>query len=716
MTEISFPKRQEEKAEPPVVRPTRLQEIIRQWITLIPLATAVMGSASLRMLPEDQYTVVLPPLFFAGALLVTASMLHQRRLLTLNLELTDSLQSANQHLDTLHRLAIELSKSLNATQVAQTVLQHTLQLMDANAGALWLRTELVPDEPTETVEQELQPVAATGDQNPDYQYDLELQWRLFATHGFSTPEQRAVLKDWEAKLGRGDYSHAANEGKQLSELSSNSLPPKSTVKTAESPEHSDNFIWVPITWKGKVSGAIFIMNWQHALPRDNTVLLDDIALVAGPALQNALLYQETAERAEIDGLTRLYNHRAIQERLTQELARVHRARLTNPYVTFAVAIMDVTDFKLFNDTYGHAVGDMVLRNVSDCLRRTFRISDIVGRFGGDEFIALLPDTPCRGAEVLCARAIGAVAAQPFIAPDGSPITIRLTCGVGVYPEDGKEVTDLLQVADERLYGAKRKGELIIDDSCRRPIPNTLTLSPEWSSIGLLDTLITTIDAKDHYTRGHCEKAWKFALLIAHELKLSREMLEAVHICSLVHDVGKIVVPDAILRKPGRLTEEEIQIMQQHTIFGGMIVKDVPHLETVLGGVRHHHEHFDGNGYPDKLRQEDIPLLGRLMAVADSYAAIISHHSYRKALTEKQALEEIESGRGRQYDPMIVDAFVRMMQRATGDTTTALQQVLLVNDIVHFCRAEMPSASVGKTHQDPELQETNKTNDSRPESI
>src|SRR5690606_35666169 len=195
----------------------------------------------------------------------------------------------------------------------------------------------------------------------------------------------------------------------------------------------------------------------------------------------------------------------------------------------------ITDFKLFNDTYGHAVGDEVLRRVSGCLQRIFRASDIVGRFGGDEFLVLLPDTPFSGAQTLCERVVQSITAEPFVATDGSPITIRLTCGIATYGEDGVTAVEMLRAADERLYQAKRKGQSIAQATSASNAPAALVFQPDGSSVGLLETLVATIEAKDHYTRSHCERVWRYALLIGHEMEFSRDTMEAVHLCSLVHD-------------------------------------------------------------------------------------------------------------------------------------------------------------------------------------
>jgi HD-GYP domain-containing protein (c-di-GMP phosphodiesterase class II) len=154
-----------------------------------------------------------------------------------------------------------------------------------------------------------------------------------------------------------------------------------------------------------------------------------------------------------------------------------------------------------------------------------------------------------------------------------------------------------------------------------------------------------------------------------ELGYSTETQRAVRICGLLHDVGKIAVPDAILRKPGRLNDDEFQIMQQHPVFGALIVKDVPNLNEVLGGIRHHHERYDGKGYPDKLMAEDIPMMGRLLAVPDCFSAMTTDRPYRKALTWSEALTEIERGKGTQFDPVMVDAFLEVIARIVADSSS-----------------------------------------------
>lgn len=657
------------------VRPSRFQEIARQWILLIPLATAVSGAAALKASPDETWVQYLPPIFFIGALLVTTAMLHQRRMFTTSLELANRLQATNQRLDILHRLALELNGSLDVSQVAQTVLDDTRRSLPADAGALWLRLDLLPAGAFQPGILRSLPIKPAGPAGARH-------WCCIASSGFDLPASRQSLEGWDEMLERGDC-----QGEQhVLRIEAASMDSTPSIHH-DSPllqrvfGQANSAASVPVIWEGEIVGALLIANWKAPLRHDEIVLLHDIALVVGPALQNSLLYGAATARAEIDGLTNLFNHRVLHERLTQELARVQRARLTHPQARLSVGIMDLTDFKLFNDTYGHAIGDKVLRFVSDCLRDTYRASDTLGRYGGDEFVVILPDTDKAGAELICSRAVKLVSGSAFEAGDGSHITIRLACGVATFPEDGESVAALLETADHRLYLAKGRGRLLVETTRETasnasipsdsvptdPIPDASVDEPLWQSLVVLDALIAAIDSKDHYTRRHCERVWKYTLMIAQQLDVSRDTMQAIHVASLVHDVGKIVVPDAILRKPGRLSPEEIKVMQQHTVFGSLIVKDVPNLDLVLEGVRHHHERWDGSGYPDKLAGAAIPFLGRLLAVPDAFVAMITDRPYRRAYTNEQALAEIERGSELQFDPEIVEAFLRAMRTQPNET-------------------------------------------------
>jgi diguanylate cyclase (GGDEF)-like protein len=320
-------------------------------------------------------------------------------------------------------------------------------------------------------------------------------------------------------------------------------------------------------------------------------------------------------------------------------------------------MMDLDGFKLFNDTYGHPSGDDVLRTIASLLSAIVRDSDIVGRYGGDEFMAVLPDTGSQGAVELSQRVRAALLESPYLAPDGQAIPLHLSFGIASYPVDGRQVNELIGLADGNLYSSKQSG----GDKITAAGEGEDDVHGHGSGMfGVLDALVTAVDNKDRYTRQHSDDVTQFALAIARQLSMSDESLRVLRIASLLHDVGKIGVPDRILRKPGRLTEDELDLVKQHAMLSEIIVKEVPNLTEVMAAVGSHHERWDGSGYPRGLETTDIPLFGRILAVADAWSAMTSDRPYRKAMTPEAAREELVRGSGSQFDPSIVPVFLAIV--------------------------------------------------------
>ncbi len=693
------------------LRPTRWQEILRQWILLIPLATAVVGTLAISAGRDELWIEYLPPLFFVGALLVTAAMLHQRRMLKTNWQLNDQFHSANERLDTLHHLTVDLNESLELDSVADAVLRCAQRALNSQAGALWLRMDLLPPEVQKGAMLSCIPVNAPRVQKVGYEPEkrnrtmLELaeaelaptQWCCIAARGFEDYGVR--LADWDEHLEDGQWSgeilaHGLLEvhNTRRSRFEVGDLWRDTAVPTFddELTEHAvvearanglerifvegEKAAVVPVLWKNEVVGALLGASWkpsslgakreqvsENVLRASDVLMLRDIALVAGPSLQNSLRYGAATSRAQIDALTGLHNHRVLQERLTQEVTRAVRALDARSPVPLSVAVMDVTDFKLFNDTYGHSTGDKVLKFIATCLRQTFRTSDVVARYGGDEFVVVLPDTGLQSAQSVCRRAQEAVLAHPFEAPDGSQVSVRVSCGVAVFPNDGHDASALLAKADERLYEAKALGRLIVESVPTITDDNHDSNPGIWREFPVYKALVEAIDKKDRYTYRHTRAVFDLVTRIATALQLSPAKIDAVQSAALLHDIGKIVVPDAILRKPGRLSDEETAIMQRHVLYGEQLVKDVPQIESVLDGVRYHHENFDGSGYPEQQSGEDIPFIARLLAVPDAFVAMTIERPYRRALSKADALRQIEIGSGTQFDPEIVRVFAEAVR-------------------------------------------------------
>ncbi len=364
---------------------------------------------------------------------------------------------------------------------------------------------------------------------------------------------------------------------------------------------------------------------------------------------------EALERADHDALTGLWNHRAFQRRLEQETARAQREG-----TVMAVVLLDLDDFKFFNDVYGHILGDGVLGQVAERLLTVCRPYDTVARFGGDEFALLLPGVSQSTAAQVEARLRVALSGLTFC-PDGQERAIPVTVSLGAallfdLSMDGKAV---LQQADARLRRAKTGGDVETEADRVRASAKGLV-----AGFSMLDALVTAVDNKDRYTRKHSEDVMEYSLTIARELGLDDATLDTIAVAALLHDVGKIGVPDAILRKPGKLTDVEFTAIQQHPQMGAVMVGAVPGLEATLDAVRHHHERWDGCGYPAGLKEKETPLIARLMAVADAFSAMTTDRPYRRGMDRDKALSILEDGAGTQWDPQCVAAFLRAMERAT----------------------------------------------------
>ena len=375
-----------------------------------------------------------------------------------------------------------------------------------------------------------------------------------------------------------------------------------------------------------------------------------------------LAFREMRRLSETDPLTGLLNRRALQEHLEAETQRTGQCG-----GTLALVMLDIDGFKLLNDTYGHPAGDRVLCQVAEQLTRLSRAGDRAGRYGGDEFMLVLHETSLGDAEGVAARLREAQAAAPFVAPDGRRIPVRLSVGVADYPIGAADANELIACADANLYASKRRGgDTITSHDHHAPRSPAAT-----TTFGMLEALVTAVDNKDSYTRRHSEQVTAFALDIADCLGISTDTQDALRVAGLLHDVGKIGVPDHILHKPGPLSAEEFAAMKQHPLLGESIITAIDDLEDIRAAVVSHHERFDGGGYPRGLAGEEIPLLGRILAVADAYSAMITDRPYRQALCEGEALEQIRLGARSQFDPLVVDAFLLTRQQESIAEKTIL---------------------------------------------
>jgi diguanylate cyclase (GGDEF)-like protein len=358
------------------------------------------------------------------------------------------------------------------------------------------------------------------------------------------------------------------------------------------------------------------------------------------------------ESTRRDSLTGLFNHGTAFEMLEREL---ERARADGGSV--GIALVDIDNFSLLNDVHGSPAGDEALLAVTAALRKETRAWRAVARFGPDEFLAIAVGTSARGLPDAMRRVLSSLADFGLTLEDGSRLPVTVSVGITYFPFHASSVTELLSAATIALGDAKAAGgnEISIADAWDSE------LRPAQTTFDVLQGLVLAIDRKDRYTRLHSEDVTYYALFLARRVGLPEEVLAALRVAALLHDVGKIGIPDDILRKPGRLTPYEYDIIKQHVALGDLIVRDLPDIDTVRAGVRHHHEQWDGTGYLAGLAGTSIPLIARVLAVADAFSAMTTTRPYRKALSFDHALDELRSVAGTQLDPGLTEAFVAGME-------------------------------------------------------
>jgi len=379
------------------------------------------------------------------------------------------------------------------------------------------------------------------------------------------------------------------------------------------------------------------------------LLVDQLAV----AVQNARDYRDKLEQAIRDPLTGMHNRRHFFEALESEVSRVARYGGSASLVLF-----DVDDFKAVNDTLGHAAGDHCLRRIAEIFAPLLRASDAAARIGGEEFAVLLPGTEPLEALIVADRLRTAVARAAVL--EGRRVT--LSGGVSGCPADATTREDLLRRADAALYWAKRNGK----DICALASDATDAAAAEETGPEILRGahlygLVASIDGQTRYTRDHSENVAAYAAALGGALGLDRDRMAVLRRAALLHDIGKVAVPVGILSKPGKLTDAEFAEIQRHSTVGSTMILRAG-LLTEAQFVRHHHERFDGAGYPDRIAGEEIPFESRIIFVADSFEAMTSDRAYRKGLTPAEALAEVRRCSGSQFDPQVVEALAGLLER------------------------------------------------------
>ncbi|MFA5165341.1 MAG: diguanylate cyclase [Candidatus Omnitrophota bacterium] len=527
---------------------------------------------------------------------------------------------------------------------------------------------------------------------PDATFVIDADKRVVAWNK-ATEEMTGVSK--EAIIGKGDYAYAEPfygrkrpilidlifEKNEEIETKYDYVQRDGNVLFSEVflPMLNNNkgiYIWAKATpiydKSGKIVGAIETVRdvTERKLSREKLEKLNTELIKSNKVFKQMALK---------DPHTGLYNYRYLGEVIEAEFLRAKR--YAHP---LSAILLDIDYFKSVNDVYGHQFGDLILKQFARQLKLAVRQYDIVVRLGGEEFVVLSPATNRADAVGLGDRILEIISLYDFGDREHN-IKLKVSIAVSSYPEDKiSKGQDLIDMADRILSKVKELGGNRVYSSVDlktmekddfTPVPEKATdvrlLKKKLDKLtrqanqGLVESIFAfakTIELKDHYTGEHVEKTVHYATEVARQLGLPKEEIEKISQASILHDLGKIGVSEKILLKKGKLTKKEYEEIKRHPQIAVDILRPIQSLQGVVPMIYYHHERWDGKGYSNGLKGEQIPVGARIIAVSDVYEALTSDRPYRKAYPKEEAIKIIKNSSGSQFDPKVVDAFLNVLQQ------------------------------------------------------
>lgn len=440
-----------------------------------------------------------------------------------------------------------------------------------------------------------------------------------------------------------------------------------------------------------VNKCIGVMLAGQHISNLNVNLVTFLSNYMGMFVHNAQLLEQTNKFANSDTLTSLYNHRGFQEVLAKELAKAKHKN-----TPLSVVMFDVNNISKINRELGHAKGDEVIKIIAEKVKQNMRTNDSAGRYGGDEIAIIMPDTDTRDAKYI-AEYITYCLSCCFV-DDVGPV--KVSVGISTFPECTSDQEKLLILAEQAMFISQARGykegmSAIVsssdfnfwDDVALNSFAEVL--AKRHSQIGInfeeelvhkfnneeiinhnhlmemVTSLAGAIDAKDPYTKGHSTSVSRYSEALARAINLPESEVERIKIGAMLHDVGKIGIPESVLKKPGKLNDEEWEIMKQHPVIGAeKVLAPNEALKDLIPIVKYHHERLDGKGYPEGLKGNEIPLSARIVSVADAYHALVSDRPYRKGMPIEKACAILKEGAGVQWDADLVRRFISIAPSLT----------------------------------------------------
>ena len=396
---------------------------------------------------------------------------------------------------------------------------------------------------------------------------------------------------------------------------------------------------------------------------DDISFLTSISSIGAIAVKNSRLYEKVYQEARTDDLTGLLNRKYFYQVLEDEFEK-------NKDRSLALIILNLDDFKLYNQLYGDREGDLALQRVARIIAASVGNNGYISRYSGKEFAIILPGYDMLSASNLAENIRRQIMEMNKAEQDYALKVLTVSGGISSYPYGAGSVKELVENADMAVYQVKRRGKnaiLLAHESMSNSREEDNVDSSEYKQgiyseyAPTIYALTAAIDTKDHYTFSHSKNVAYYASRLAEAYDMGDDFVELIREAGLLHDIGKIGIREDILNKPGKLNDEEYEIMKGHVESSVGIIRHLPSLDYVIPAVIGHHERYDGQGYPRKISGEDIPMSARILCIADSFDAMVSMRSYKEPYTVEYALEELKRQRGRQFDPRLTDRFIKLVE-------------------------------------------------------
>ncbi len=379
------------------------------------------------------------------------------------------------------------------------------------------------------------------------------------------------------------------------------------------------------------------------------------------------LTAKLAIKADTDGLTGLNNHLHFQNALKDQVEKAQRINSK-----LSVVMIDLDRFKNVNDRYGHQTGDKVLKKVAGIFDKVLRETDFSARYGGEEFVAVLPDTNSTDALSFAERLRKSAEELTFgdESEKTAALNITLSCGVAEFPEHGNDPSALVAAADSALLFAKNHGrnqvrsfnEFASSDIEEEDLERLINRLQN-ASLKTVQALAAAVDTKDQFHSAATNSS--ITANFAGRLNLDKDSMATLSLATQLHDVGEATIPGQVLNKSASLSENEMDSIRTHPEASVKIVEAASQTQSLLGAILHHHENWDGTGYPDGLKGSEIPYLARMLRIVDSFEAMTTERPYRNAMTTNEATKELERNAGTQFDPEMVTAFIETIAPTEG---------------------------------------------------